>query len=220
MQTAARLMLCGGAGCGRATAALLRPWPIQHPPTAPASVHFAAAPPITCAPNNRRPLSYSAARLNKRGKANLSHARSDTTPVEQADGSRRQQQAPQGLPLPTPTDEAFDVSGVEAGILRAIERLTHALAELRAGGRLNPSALEGIRVQLGRVSQGKESIRLGDVAQLVPRGGRALMVMVGEHEVRATRSLPPFLSLCFFRSNQCEAMIPTALTCVSSTSSQ
>ena len=72
----------------------------------------------------------------------------------------------------TPTDEAYDVSGLESQILKAIEKLTHELSQLRGGGKLNPEVVENLKVQLGTTggkdSHGKETVRLGDIAQVVP----------------------------------------------------
>jgi ribosome recycling factor len=75
---------------------------------------------------------------------------------------------------------------VESQILKAIEKLTHDLSQLRSGGRLNPDVVEGLKVQLGtsgKDGHGKESVKLGDIAQVVPRG-RMLQVICGEAEVR------------------------------------
>lgn len=66
---------------------------------------------------------------------------------------------------------------LEADIGKAIERLKNDLSKLRAGGRFNPEVLEALRVKVG-----KESVRLGDVAQVVPKG-RQVQVLVGEEEV-------------------------------------
>jgi ribosome recycling factor len=107
----------------------------------------------------------------KAGKANKSHARTDSNPPVDRAGP------------PTPTDEAYDVSGLEAQILKAIEKLTHELSQLRSGGKLNPEIVESLKVQLGTAGQGKESVRLGDIAQVVPRG-RVLNVICGEEGVR------------------------------------
>jgi ribosome recycling factor len=79
----------------------------------------------------------------------------------------------------TPTDEALDVGQLESQILKAMERLTHELSQLRSGGRLNPDIVESLKVQLGTQSAGKETVRLGDIAQVVPKG-RVLNVMVSE----------------------------------------
>lgn len=106
----------------------------------------------------------------KAGKANKSHAKSDSSPpVTQAGG-------------PTPTDEVYDMSELEASILKAIEKLTHDLAQLRSGGRLNPDIVESLKVQLGTAGHGKETVRLGDIAQVVPRG-RVLNVICGDDAV-------------------------------------
>lgn len=86
----------------------------------------------------------------------------------------------------TATDGAYDLSVLESEILKAIEQLTHKLSQLRSGGRLNPEVVEGLKVQLGiagKDGDGKETVRLGDIAQVVPRG-RMLNVICGEAEVR------------------------------------
>lgn len=86
---------------------------------------------------------------------------------------------------PTPKEEAYDVSGLEKEVLKAIEELTHKLSQLRSGGRLNPEVVEGLKVHLGiagKDGDGKETVRLGDIAQVVPRG-RMLNVICGEAEV-------------------------------------
>lgn len=93
----------------------------------------------------------------------------------------------------TPTDDVLDLSGVEQQILKAIEKLTHDLSQLRSGGRLNPEVVEGLKVQLGtsgKDGQGKETLKLGDIAQVVPRG-RMLQVICGEAEVRRDSIAPP-----------------------------
>jgi ribosome recycling factor len=66
--------------------------------------------------------------------------------------------------------------------LKAIEHLTHDLSQLRAGGRLNPEIVESLKVQLGTAREGKQTVRLGDIAQVVPKG-RLLNVMLAEQEV-------------------------------------
>ncbi|KAF2020658.1 ribosome recycling factor [Aaosphaeria arxii CBS 175.79] len=119
----------------------------------------------TC--NTARSFSSTPGLLKKAGKANKVRARSDSSPpVTDASG-------------PTAVDEAYDMSGLESQILKAIERLTHELSQLRSGGRLNPSVVESLKVQLGTAKEGKETVRLGDIAQVVPKG-RLLNVMLGE----------------------------------------
>ena len=108
--------------------------------------------------------------LKKAGKANKAHARSDSSPPVRDSSSS------------TSVDEAYDVSGLESEILKAMERLTHELSQLRSGGRLNPELLENLKVQIGTARDGKETVRLRDIAQVVPKG-RLLNVMVGEEDV-------------------------------------
>ncbi|KAF2248009.1 ribosome recycling factor [Trematosphaeria pertusa] len=127
-----------------------------------------------CIANATRSLTTSPSLHKKAGKANKSHARTDSSPPV----------APGRAGQLTPADEAYDLSGLEAQILKAMEKLTHDLSQLRSGGRLNPEIVEGLKVQLGMAGKdghGKETVRLGDIAQVVPRG-RVLNVIVGEAE--------------------------------------
>jgi len=75
----------------------------------------------------------------------------------------------------------FDFSPLETKILEAIERLTHDLSKLRAGGRFNPENLETLKVSLGKAGS-KENVKLGDLAQVIPRG-RNISVVVGDVDV-------------------------------------
>lgn len=151
-----------------------------HPPTprvrAPAatSYHLQTSLLTPRIPSSPRPFSTSPALHKKSGKANLSYARSDSSPpVRDAHDS-------------TPTDDAFDLSTMESQILKAIERLTHDLAELRSGGRLNPENIEKLKVTLkttGSAQGPKETHRVGDLAQVIPKG-RVVSVVAGDEEVR------------------------------------
>jgi len=85
---------------------------------------------------------------------------------------------------PSSTAEAedpFDFTTLQAGIQKALEKLSNDLAKLRTGGRFNPETLENVRVHL--VKDSKASERLGDLAQVLPKGGRSVMVLVGEKDV-------------------------------------
>ncbi|KAK5006026.1 hypothetical protein LTR60_006086 [Cryomyces antarcticus] len=84
-------------------------------------------------------------------------------------------------------DDPFDFSVLESDIAKVHERLQHELKKLRSGGRFNPEVLEALRVHL--VKGGKESVRLGDVAQVIPKG-RVVQLVVGEKDVR-THRVPP-----------------------------
>ncbi|KAF2460410.1 ribosome recycling factor-domain-containing protein [Lineolata rhizophorae] len=101
----------------------------------------------------------------KAGKSNKAFARSDASPPV-ADAGRM-----------TPTDEIYDLSNMESGILHALERLTHNLAQLRSGGRFNPEHIENMKVALTKGA--KERIKIKELAQVVPKG-RTVLVVVGE----------------------------------------
>lgn len=134
----------------------------------PPSCAFHASPPL--ASKNLRSFSKFPPLWKKAGKANKSHAKTDSSPPVGQAGQ------------PTPTDEIYDMGELEQSILKAIEKLTHDLAQLRSGGRLNPDIVESLKVQLGTAGQGKETVRLGDIAQVVPRG-RVLNVICGDDAV-------------------------------------
>lgn len=86
-------------------------------------------------------------------------------------------------PEPTSTiaDDPFDLSTLEAGIEKATTKLHADLSLLRTGGRFNPEKLESVRVVVDK--EGGRSERLGDLAQVLPKGGRSLNILVGEAEV-------------------------------------
>jgi len=86
--------------------------------------------------------------------------------------------------LSATSDDPFDFSELETGITKAHDKLKDDLSKLRAGGRFNPELVENLRVSLVNKDNesGKQSVRLGDVAQVVPRG-RVLGIMVGEKDV-------------------------------------
>jgi len=78
-------------------------------------------------------------------------------------------------------EDPYDFSTLEAGIQKALTKLQDDLSKLRTGGRFNPELLEGVRVQLYK--DHRQSIRLGDLAQVVPKGGKSVVVLVGEADV-------------------------------------
>ncbi|KAF2204569.1 ribosome recycling factor [Delitschia confertaspora ATCC 74209] len=118
-----------------------------------------------CACRTARTFTSSTPFYKKNAKVNSSKSRADTSPI--------------GADQSNPAAQAHDMSIIEASILKAIERLTHELSQLRAGGRFNPELVEGLKVQLGTQKTGKQTVKLGDIAQIVPKG-RLLNVMVGE----------------------------------------
>jgi len=103
----------------------------------------------------------------KAGKANKAHARESSPPAE-------------GAVRPSDVDKAYDFSGLESKILKSIEHFTHELSLLRAGGRFNPELLESLKVRL--VKGSNETVRLGDIAQVVPKG-RVISIIASEEDV-------------------------------------
>ncbi|EHL03527.1 putative Ribosome-recycling factor, mitochondrial [Glarea lozoyensis 74030] len=80
----------------------------------------------------------------------------------------------------TETEDPFDFSILENSITKTLDKLKDNLSKLRTGGRFNPEALENVRVQLDKKS--KKTERLGDLAQVLPKTGRSLAILVGEKD--------------------------------------
>lgn len=78
------------------------------------------------------------------------------------------------------TEDPSDFIVLESSIASALEKLSRDLAKLRTGGRFNTEVLDNIRVHIDKTS--KKSERLGDLAQVLPKGGRSVMVLVGEKD--------------------------------------
>ncbi|KAB8257561.1 ribosome recycling factor-domain-containing protein [Aspergillus pseudonomiae] len=78
------------------------------------------------------------------------------------------------------SDDPYDLAQLHHGIAAAVCRLKDELSKLRLGGRLNTDAIENLRVQLSKGS--KETLKLGDLAQVVPKGGRMVIVLVSEED--------------------------------------
>ncbi|KAH9220589.1 ribosome recycling factor-domain-containing protein [Leptodontidium sp. 2 PMI_412] len=77
-------------------------------------------------------------------------------------------------------EDPYDFSTLESSIEKVLEKLKNDLSKLRTGGRFNPEVLENLRVHL--VKDSKTSEKLGDLAQVLPKGGRSLMILVGEKD--------------------------------------
>ena len=95
--------------------------------------------------------------------------------------------------------DPYDFSDLEAKIKHQADWLRESLQKLRTGGRLSAQTIEGLQVEIkhglgGEEGQGKkvEKLRLGDLATVVPRGGRLMGVMVNEEAVCPLQ--PPGLS--------------------------
>jgi hypothetical protein len=85
------------------------------------------------------------------------------------------------------SEDPYDLSSLESGIVAAVARLKDELSKLRMGGRFNTESLEDLRVSLSK--GGKETVRLGELAQVVPKGGRMVTILASEEEV-GLRSYP------------------------------
>lgn len=90
-------------------------------------------------------------------------------------------------------EDPFDLSQLQDDIAATVSRLKDDLSKLRAGGRLSTETIEGLWVQLSKGS--KDSVRLGELAQVVPKGGRMVTVFVAEEDV----SFPSFLPFCLLQ---------------------
>ncbi|KAL6239426.1 hypothetical protein BDW75DRAFT_227302 [Aspergillus navahoensis] len=75
-------------------------------------------------------------------------------------------------------EDPLDLTQLELGIATAVSRLKDELSKLRMGGRLSSETIESLRVQLSKA--GKETVKLGELAQVVPKGGRMVAVLVSE----------------------------------------
>jgi ribosome recycling factor len=91
-----------------------------------------------------------------------------------------------GLPTTASADDPMDLSGLEDEIASAMKRLDQDLSMLRTGGRFNPETLENLRVSLSK--DRKKSARLRELAQVLPKGGRSMTIVVGDKEVRGLDS--------------------------------
>lgn len=91
--------------------------------------------------------------------------------------------------MPAAVVDPLDFSYFEAAIERILESLKVELAKLRHTGR-SPEVIEALRVKL--VKGSKDTVALGEIAQVIPRG-RVLLIAVGEKDVCPHR--PPFPSL-------------------------
>ena len=73
----------------------------------------------------------------------------------------------------------------------AVARLKDALTKTRDAGRVTPDMLETLPVDLnvkGKEAHGgtahRETMKIGDIASVVPKGGRMLQIFCAEEAVR------------------------------------
>lgn len=79
-------------------------------------------------------------------------------------------------------DNPTDFSGLEARIAEIVTGLREEIRRIKPGG-VDVQAVEEVRVTLKKGAKGgKDVVRVGELAQVVPRG-RVLVLLVGEKEV-------------------------------------
>jgi len=83
-------------------------------------------------------------------------------------------------------DEAFDFQPLERSVLKAIESLTHKLAELRTGGSLSPKVVESLTVQLDKKAD--ETSKIADIGHVVTKGRHLHVILSDESHVKAVKS--------------------------------
>jgi ribosome recycling factor len=86
--------------------------------------------------------------------------------------------------------DPHDLSELEAGIAKALDRLRAALVKTKDAGRVTPENLESLPVELAekevsasgkeKTVHQKQSVRLGDIASVAPKGGRTLQVFASD----------------------------------------
>jgi ribosome recycling factor len=104
-----------------------------------------------------------------------------STPIAFKKGGKASKKESESSSESAEVEDPYDFSTLEAGINKSLEKLEQDLSKLRTGGRFNPEILENVRVHLSK--DAKTSIRLGELAQVLPKGGRQVMILVGEAEV-------------------------------------
>jgi ribosome recycling factor len=175
------------------------------------SSHFTANPSVRCIAtqcirnsspeaarcSNSAPLSRTSHNLPLRSSPAIPHSHPfSTSPL------LRKYKGPKAVPPPSSSlpSDPYSAENVEPGftqldddIRSALDRYSKSMATLRSGGRINPLAIESLRAVVDKAS--KETVRVGDLAQVIPKGGRMLQILVGEEEVSLFVPFPCSLSL-------------------------
>ncbi|KAK9777462.1 putative Ribosome recycling factor domain-containing protein [Seiridium cardinale] len=89
-------------------------------------------------------------------------------------------------PTPNP-EEPLDFADVQSRLAKASESPLETLKKLKTGGRFNPDLIGAVRVQPDK--QDGASYPLRELAQVVPKGGRTISILVHEAD-----SIKPILS--------------------------
>lgn len=143
------------------------------------------------APYNKRAFSNTHILYKKKDKAKKGAA------SEQSDDDQPSKSTGGGGGGGAPEDPS-DLSQLQNDVAASISRLKDDLSKLRAGGRLNTEVIEEFRVHLSKAS--KDTVKLGELAQVVPKGGRMVTVLAAEEDVRFFFSLL-FPYICILANN-------------------
>ncbi|KAI1752657.1 ribosome recycling factor [Xylaria castorea] len=85
-------------------------------------------------------------------------------------------------PQPSP-DEPLDFADVESRLQKHAEHFKASLRQMQMGARFDPDAVGALRVAVSKKDKAeKEAYPLRELAQVVPRGGRAVSLLVHEAE--------------------------------------
>lgn len=133
------------------------------------------APAASPAPAPRRAFHDTPRRLakgkgNKKGEHKDRH--SDPAPSAAGDGTTAG-----GHPVPTP-EEVLDFADVQSRLAKHAAQGQDLLKKLRSGGRFNTDLLGSVKVQPDRKDGASYPLR--ELAVVVPRGGRAVSIIVNE----------------------------------------
>ncbi|KAK7743322.1 ribosome-recycling factor [Diatrype stigma] len=83
-------------------------------------------------------------------------------------------------------EEPSDFTDVQSRLAQHDEHFKETLKKLRSGGRFNPDVLGSLRVAVAS-GGGEETYPLRELAQVVPRGGRAVSILA--HEASAVKPI-------------------------------
>ncbi|RDW73185.1 hypothetical protein BP6252_07092 [Coleophoma cylindrospora] len=117
----------------------------------------------------------------KKGQDPVDEDIQETRPSKGSKSSKKGSKAAKSVEESPGSDEdPHKLEWFEGRVAQCVDRLKSDLSKLRSGGRFNPETVENVRVKLEK--DGKDTERLGDLAQVIPKGGRSLTVLVGDKE--------------------------------------
>ncbi|KAL6837634.1 succinic semialdehyde dehydrogenase [Trichoderma camerunense] len=133
------------------------------------------------APSSVRPFSNSAPLLKKRKIAGASNSPSadSTAPSPSSSSSSSSSKADHGQPNP---EDPLDFSSLTAAYVSIDAHFKTQLQAVLHGGRFNPDALGALSVAIKDDDGSKVTFPLRELAQIVPRSGRIISLLVNERE--------------------------------------